>query len=94
MFFFHLPGDLGSLGVEGVVELVVLALQRVDLFVEFGLDLGRLEPQRISLGQLVVLGRDATEKVLMINDVKFLNALNVATEVTELRPTFHNSYQL
>ena len=43
MFFFHLPGDLGSLGVEGVVELVVLALQRVDLFVEFSLDLGRLE---------------------------------------------------
>ena len=38
-------GDLGPLLVEGVVELVVLALQRVDLLVELGLDLGRLELQ-------------------------------------------------
>ena len=36
---------LGPLLVEGVVELVVLALQRVDLLVELGLDLGRLELQ-------------------------------------------------
>ena len=54
---------------------MVLVLQRVDLFVEFGLDLGRLEDQSeevpvLGLGQLVVLGRDATEKVLIIKDVK------------------------
>ena len=38
-------GDLGSLSVEGAVELVIFALERVDLLVKLGLYLGRLELQ-------------------------------------------------
>ena len=49
-------GDLGPLLVEGVVELVVLALQRVDLLVELGLDLGRLELQLLERLQSTLHG--------------------------------------